>query len=97
MDTTQFNNIVTISPTTVLTVRYGFNRFPNYGYQVSQGFNLASLGFRPALCGRGSLADVPQHHDDLAVQPGDEQQLLLRAPLQELLDRAREVSRASTI
>lgn len=45
VDTTQFNNIVTISPTMVLTVRYGFNRFPNYGYQVSQGFNLLSLGF----------------------------------------------------
>ena len=49
VDTTQFNNILTISPTTVLTVRYGFNRFPNYGYQVSQGFNLASLGFDPSV------------------------------------------------
>jgi hypothetical protein len=48
VDTTQFNNILTLSPTTVLTVRYGFNRFPNYGYQVSQGFNLASLGFDPS-------------------------------------------------
>jgi trimeric autotransporter adhesin len=48
VDTTQFNNIITINPTTVLTVRYGFNRFPNYGYQVSQGFNLLSLGFNPA-------------------------------------------------
>jgi hypothetical protein len=48
VDTTQFNNILTISPTTILTVRYGFNRFPNYGYQVSQGFNLASLGFDPS-------------------------------------------------
>ena len=45
VDATQFNNTVTIDPTTVLTVRYGFNRFPNYGYQVSQGFNLATLGF----------------------------------------------------
>ena len=54
VDTTQFNNILTISPTTVLTVRYGFNRFPNYGYQVSQGFNLASLGFDP-----GFVASVP--------------------------------------
>jgi hypothetical protein len=48
VDTTQFNNILTISPTTVLNVRYGFNRFPNYGYQVSQGYNLASLGFDPS-------------------------------------------------
>jgi hypothetical protein len=48
VDTTQFNNILTITPTTVLSVRYGFNRFPNYGYQVSQGYNLASLGFDPS-------------------------------------------------
>jgi trimeric autotransporter adhesin len=48
VDTTQFNNILTISPTTVLNVRYGFNRFPNYGYQVSQGYNLAALGFDPS-------------------------------------------------
>jgi hypothetical protein len=54
VDTTQFNNILTISPTTVLTVRYGFNRFPNYGYQQSQGYNLASLGFNP-----GYVAQVP--------------------------------------
>jgi hypothetical protein len=54
VDTTQFNNIMTLSPTTVLTVRYGFNRFPNYGYQLSQGFNLASLGFNPSF-----IAQVP--------------------------------------
>ncbi|MBS1855748.1 MAG: TonB-dependent receptor [Acidobacteria bacterium] len=49
VDATQFNNILTISPTTVMTVRYGFNRFPNYSYQVSQGYNLASLGFDPSF------------------------------------------------
>src|SRR5207253_208404 len=30
VDATQFNNIMTLSPTTVLTVRYGLNRFPDY-------------------------------------------------------------------
>ncbi|HTP34103.1 MAG TPA: TonB-dependent receptor [Candidatus Acidoferrales bacterium] len=54
VDTTQLNNIMTISPTTVLTVRYGFNRFPNYGYQVSQGYNLANLGFDPSY-----IAQIP--------------------------------------
>jgi hypothetical protein len=54
VDSTQLNNIMTISPTTVLTVRYGFNRFPNYGYQVSQGYNLAQLGFDP-----GYIAQIP--------------------------------------
>jgi hypothetical protein len=54
VDSTQLNNIMTLSPTTVLTVRYGFNRFPNYGYQVSQGYNLAQLGFDP-----GYIAQIP--------------------------------------
>jgi len=45
VDTTQLNNVFSLNPTTVLTVRYGFNRFPNYSYDVSQGFNLSGLGF----------------------------------------------------
>lgn len=45
VDATAINNVITLSPTTILSVRYGFNRFPNYGYKASQGFNLASLGF----------------------------------------------------
>ncbi|HEY3936006.1 MAG TPA: TonB-dependent receptor [Bryobacteraceae bacterium] len=48
VDTTQLNNIFTINPTTVLAVRYGFNRFPNYDYNSSQGYNVADLGFSPA-------------------------------------------------
>ena len=43
VDSTQFNNLFTINPTTIVTVRYGFNRFPNYSYDVSQGYNLAGL------------------------------------------------------
>ncbi len=34
VDTTQLNNVFTINPTTVLAVRYGFNRFPNFDYKV---------------------------------------------------------------
>ena len=49
VDTTQLNNLFTISPTTVLAVRYGDNRFPNYTYQASQGFNLSQLGFSPTF------------------------------------------------
>jgi hypothetical protein len=46
-DATAVHSIFTISPTTVLAVRYGFNRFPNYFFDVSQleGFNPATLGF----------------------------------------------------
>jgi hypothetical protein len=49
VDTTQINNLFTINPTMVVTLRYGFNRFPNYSYDVSQGFDLTSLGFSPAF------------------------------------------------
>lgn len=49
VNATQLNNVFTLSPTLVLSVRYGFNRFPNYGYQVSSGYNLASLGFSPTF------------------------------------------------
>ncbi len=33
VDTTQLNNFFTINPTTVISVRYGFNRFPNFRLQ----------------------------------------------------------------
>jgi hypothetical protein len=49
VDTTQLNNIFTINPTTVLAVRYGFNRFPNYDYNSSQGFDVATLGMSQAF------------------------------------------------
>lgn len=49
VDATAINNTFTVSPTTVLTVRYGFNRFPNYGYKTSQGFDLTTLGFPASL------------------------------------------------
>jgi trimeric autotransporter adhesin len=45
VDSTQVNTLLTPNATTVVSVRYGFNRFPNYGFQASQGFNPATLGF----------------------------------------------------
>ncbi len=61
VDSTQLNNLFTINPTTVLTVRYGFNRFPNYSYDVSQGFDLASLGLPASLVNQvpRSLSQFP--------------------------------------
>ena len=49
VNATQVNNTITVNPTTVVAVRYGFNRFPNDLTTRSQGFNLASLGFSPTL------------------------------------------------
>ncbi len=48
VDATAWNNTITPNATTVISIRYGFNRFPNIGTQTSQGFNLASLGFSPS-------------------------------------------------
>ncbi len=54
VDSTQINNLLTPSATTVLNIRYGFNRFPNYGYQRSQGFDVAGLGFANSF-----VRDIP--------------------------------------
>jgi hypothetical protein len=51
-DTTQANTTITPSPTTVVFLRWGFNRFPNRTYQLaSQGMNLGpgGLGFPSSL------------------------------------------------
>ena len=56
VDTTQINNLFTLNPTTILTVRYGYNRFPNYSYNTSQGFDLSSLGFSSSLAGAVPVA-----------------------------------------
>ena len=53
VDATAVNSIFTINPTTVLTLRYGFNRFPNFDYNSSQGFNIAKLGFSPTYASHG--------------------------------------------
>jgi hypothetical protein len=45
VDSTQLNNIFVLSPRSVLTVRYGFNRFPNTTITGSQGYDVAGLGF----------------------------------------------------
>ena len=50
MDATQLNNLFTVNPTTVVTVRYGFNRFPNFDYNSSQGYQHRQSRFLPRLC-----------------------------------------------
>ena len=49
VNSSQVNSVMTLNPTTVLSARYGFNRFPNYSFLASQGFNIASLGFNPGF------------------------------------------------
>jgi hypothetical protein len=45
VDATQINSTWILNPSTVLTARYGINRFPNLIAEVSQGFDPATLGF----------------------------------------------------
>jgi len=45
VDAIGIQNTITINPTTVATVGFGFNRFPNNTEDISQGFNQATLGF----------------------------------------------------
>ncbi|HYA18415.1 MAG TPA: TonB-dependent receptor [Bryobacteraceae bacterium] len=49
IDATEANATATINPTTVLTVRWGFNRFYSKSTQESAGFNVASLGLPASL------------------------------------------------
>ncbi len=44
VDATQVNSIMTLNPTTVLNLRFGFNRFPNVTDPVNYGLSPATLG-----------------------------------------------------
>lgn len=45
VDSFAVNNIITVSPTMIVTAGYGFNRFPNNTLDISNGFDQATLGF----------------------------------------------------
>jgi hypothetical protein len=50
-DTTAVNSTMTLNPTTVLVLRYGFNRFPNFTEGISYGFSPGTLGFPSTYVG----------------------------------------------
>jgi hypothetical protein len=56
VDATQANTTYTATPTTVVSLRWGFNRYPNNTFPTSQGFSLSSLGFSQSLIGNLPLA-----------------------------------------
>ncbi len=49
VDAIQVNSTWIVNPTTVITARYGTNRFPNLIAEVSQGFDPVALGFPASL------------------------------------------------
>ena len=71
VDATQVNNTLTINSSTVATVRYGFNRFPNNSYTRSLGFNLASLNLSPGLVSQVSRSVFPPINFQ-NIYPGDQ-------------------------
>jgi hypothetical protein len=69
VDATQVNSTWILNPTTVLTARYGNNRFPNLIAEVSQGFDPAALGFPSAYASQLQSKFFPTiflaNHDQL--------------------------------
>ena len=65
VDATQLNTTLTPSPTMVVAIRYGFNRFPNFTPPISLGFDLASLGLP------SSLTSVTKYPAFPAITMGD--------------------------
>jgi trimeric autotransporter adhesin len=49
VDAVASNAVATLNPTTVLTVRFGQNRYPDFDPNSSNGFNLTTLGFPAAV------------------------------------------------
>ncbi len=60
VDATQANTTITPSPTLVIALRWGFNRYPNINIADSQGFDLTKLGFSPSLI---SSFQLPKSED----------------------------------
>jgi hypothetical protein len=69
VDAVQLNSTWIVNPTTVVTARYGTNRFPNLIAEVSQGFDPAALGFPTSLTSQLQAEFFPTiffaNHDQL--------------------------------
>lgn len=59
VDAVSVNNTVSINPTTVATIGFGFNRFPNNTVDLSTGFNQGQLGFPSAYVASLQKAAIP--------------------------------------
>ncbi|CAN5622913.1 hypothetical protein BH10ACI4_BH10ACI4_24480 [soil metagenome] len=59
VDAMGIQNTITINPTTVATIGFGFNRFPNDTQDISKGYNQAALGFPSAYLAALSKTGFP--------------------------------------
>lgn len=60
VDATSIQNTITLTPTTLLTLGFGFNRFPNNTLDISSGYDQAKLGFPSNYLGAITKAAFPQ-------------------------------------
>ena len=59
VDATALNANVTVNPTTVISARYGFNRFPNIYNYPSYGFDQTTLGFPASYAHQIQIPEFP--------------------------------------
>lgn len=59
VDATAVSSILTPNATTVVTIRYGFNRFPNLNSTRSAGFDVTTLGFSPEYASKVQTTTFP--------------------------------------
>lgn len=59
VDATAVSSILTPNATTVVTLRYGFNRFPNLNSTRSAGFDVTTLGFSPSYASKIQTTTFP--------------------------------------
>lgn len=58
-DVTSVNTVITPTPTTVVNVRYGYNRFPNDSTMVGRGFDITKLGFSSQFASQIQQSQFP--------------------------------------
>jgi hypothetical protein len=72
VDAVGIQNTITVTPTTILTVGFGFNRFPNDTQDISKGFDQTSLGlptsYVSALAKTGFPAITTSSANNLAFE-----------------------------
>jgi len=77
VDATAVSSLFTPNATTVVTVRYGFNRFPNLNTTRSAGFDVTTLGFSPAYASKIQTTTFPlismQNFSGLGVTNNNQQ------------------------
>ena len=67
VDATQANTTITVTPTTVVSLRWGFNRYPNNTFPTSQGFDLSSLGLPQSLISNLQLAPSQDYFPSISM------------------------------